>query len=389
VRISDVKHQHQAHRILQRALASRRLPHAYIFHGPPGVGRNMMAMRLAALLLCPNVHRVDAPTASPENANSVEWRDACGTCPDCRLLQAQTHPDLHLITKQLHRHHPDPQVRQRQGFQLSVEVIRHFLIEPAYIRSANARAKVFIVLQAERMSHSAQNALLKTLEEPPAETFIILIVQQTDQLLPTILSRCQHVPFSALPAHFVRRQLHRQRQLSAPAAHFLAAQSDGRLGLALEYADDQLFELKQPLLTAWAQHDNAAPTQLARQIEQTAAKLAEHRRQRDPDLSQPDATRTSLRTMLAVLAGAYRDAILLINHTEQEKTNLDQPEVIDNVAARWTQKTPEVIHLIAQAERQIEQNVNPTLALESLIVRAWSRRVRYTTPARQISEHYA
>ena len=145
----------------------------------------------------------------------------------------------------------------------------------------------------------------------------------------------------------------------------------------------------RPLLTAWAQHDNAAPTQLARQIEQAAAKLAEHRRQRDPELSQPDATRTSLRTMLAVLAGAYRDAILLINHTEQERTNLDQPQVIDNVAARWAQKTPDVIRLIAHAEQQIEQNVNPTLALESLIVRAWSRRVRSATPGRQISERYA
>ncbi len=389
MRISDVKHQDRAHRILQRALASRRLPHGYIFHGPAGVGRHMMAMRLAALLLCPNLRRVEAPTASPENGNSVEWRDACGSCPDCRLLQAQTHPDLHLVTKELHQHHPDPQVRQRQGFQLSVEVIRHFLIEPAYIRSANARAKIFIVLQAERMSHSAQNALLKTLEEPPAETFIILMVEQTDQLLPTILSRCQHVAFCALPADFVRRQLRQQRELPAPAAHFLAAHSDGRLGLALEYADDQLFELKRPLLTAWAQHDNAGPTQLARRIEQAAAKLAEHRRQRDPELSQPDATRTSLRTMLAVLAGAYRDAILLINHTEQERTNLDQPEVIDNVAARWAQKTPDVIRLIAHAEQQIEQNVNPTLALESLIVRAWSRRVRSATPGRQISERYA
>ena len=389
MRISDVKHQDRAHRILQRALASRRLPHGYIFHGPAGVGRHMMAMRLTALLLCPNLRRVEAPTASPENGNAVEWRDACGSCPDCRLLQAQTHPDLHLVTKELHQHHPDPQVRQRQGFQLSVEVIRHFLIEPAYIRSANARAKIFIVLQAQRMSHSAQNALLKTLEEPPAETFIILMVEQTDQLLPTILSRCQHVAFCALPADFVRRQLRQQRELPAPAAHFLAAQSDGRLGLALEYADDQLFELKRPLLTAWAQHDNAAPTQLARQIEQAAAKLAEHRRQRDPELSQPDATRTSLRTMLAVLAGAYRDAILLINHTEQERTNLDQPQVIDNVAARWAQKTPDVIRLIAHAEQQIEQNVNPTLALESLIVRAWSRRVRSATPGRQISERYA
>ncbi|MFQ6049176.1 MAG: hypothetical protein ACE5K7_07415, partial [Phycisphaerae bacterium] len=165
--IFDVKHQQRAQELIQRGLASGRMPHAYIFCGPSGVGKEMMAVRLAGVLLCSQPRVVDRPQGRAGLAGASRWRDACGQCRDCRLMQAGAHPDLHLISKELHSYHPDPEVRRLKGLELSVQVIRQFLIRPAAERSSLGRAKVFIVLQADRMSQAAQNALLKTLEEPP------------------------------------------------------------------------------------------------------------------------------------------------------------------------------------------------------------------------------
>jgi len=373
VRITDVRHQERAHRVLQRALGSNRMPHAYIFHGPPGVGKGMMALRLTRLLLCDEPVSIEPPAGVGDGAG-MAWRDACGRCRNCELVEAGTHPDLHLISKELHQHHPDPSVRQRKGLDLSVEVIRHFLIEPAGIRSASGGAKVFVVQEAERMTVAAQNALLKTLEEPPSGTFLILLAEQLEQLMPTILSRSQQVAFCVLPTGFVYDVLTGKRAVPDEAARFLAALSDGRLGLATEYAEDDLFALKRQVLSEWVGYDGRAPTELARVLEDASRELAKRQRQRNPEWSQGDAIRRGLRTILSVLAGAYRDCLLAECGGQIDRIHADQPEVIAKLGTRWAGGSADVIELIGQAERQIEQNVNPTLALEGLVVRAWRQR---------------
>jgi len=367
--------------VLQRALGSNRMPHAYIFHGPPGVGKGMMALRLARLLLCDEPAPIEPP-AGVGVGTAIAWRDACGRCRNCELVEAGTHPDLHLISKELHQHHPDPSVRQRKGLDLSVEVIRHFVIEPAGIRSACGGAKVFVVQEAERMTLAAQNALLKTLEEPPAGTFLILLVEQLEQLMPTILSRSQQAAFCALPKEFVHEVLTGDRAMPGEAARFCAALSDGRLGLATEYAEDDLFALKRQVLSEWANYDGRAPTELARTLEDAARELAKRQRQHNPRWSQGDAVRRGLRTILSVLAGAYRDCLLAACGGDVEMIHADQPEVIERLAARWSGRSADVIELIAHAERQIEQNVNPTLALEGLVVRAWAQHGKAPASAR-------
>ena len=381
MRITDVQHQERAHRVLQRALGSNRMPHAYIFHGPPGVGKGMMALRLARLLLCDEPAPIEPP-AGVGVGTAIAWRDACGRCRNCELVEAGTHPDLHLISKELHQHHPDPSVRQRKGLDLSVEVIRHFVIEPAGIRSACGGAKVFVVQEAERMTLAAQNALLKTLEEPPSGTFLILLVEQLEQLMPTILSRSQQAAFCALPKEFVHEVLTGDRAMPGEAARFCAALSDGRLGLATEYAEDDLFALKRQVLSEWANYDGRAPTELARTLEDAARELAKRQRQHNPRWSQGDAVRRGLRTILSVLAGAYRDCLLAACGGDVEMIHADQPEVIERLAARWSGRSADVIELIAHAERQIEQNVNPTLALEGLVVRAWAQHGKAPASAR-------
>jgi len=236
---SDVLHQDDAQNRLQRALHSGRLPHAYIFGGPDGVGKEMLATRLAALLLCerPQLRESPQELQTAENADGAvpTRREPCGHCTDCELLIAGTHPDLHHIYRMLNKHHPDSKVQKRKAGDLRVDVVRHFLIGCIGVHPSRGRAKVFIVREAERLSSGAQNAMLKTLEEPPEHSFLILLATTPDALLATTNSRCQHVAFRCLPAEFVAEQLRIQHNATPEAASFLAELSQGSLGLASRY----------------------------------------------------------------------------------------------------------------------------------------------------------
>lgn len=220
--LSDVLHQAGPQRYVQKAIRAGRLPHALIFAGPEGIGKQMFAERLAALLLC------ETPT------DTDGAFDACGQCVNCELSNAGTHPDYHVVHRLLNKFHPDANVRSRKATQLSIDVIRHFLIGPVGMRPSHATHKVFVIAEADRMNADAQNATLKTLEEPPNNSHLILIASSADSLLETIRSRCQVVQFSSLPTPFVREKLAAaQRNLSDPQAHFIAEMADGSIGRAV------------------------------------------------------------------------------------------------------------------------------------------------------------
>ena len=118
----------------------------------------------------------------------------CGTCESCRVFESGNHPDYHVITKELIRYHD--KTGKSKGIDLSIHVIRPELLDPAGRKAAMGRGKVFVIEQAELMNPQAQNALLKTLEEPAGRTLIVLLTDQPGSLLQTIRSRCQLVSFS-------------------------------------------------------------------------------------------------------------------------------------------------------------------------------------------------
>jgi DNA polymerase-3 subunit delta' len=217
VRFSDVHHQERALSIVRRALAGGRTHHAHLFEGPPGVGKELAGRALAAGLLC------EDPQRRPE-------ADACGECRACKLFAAGNHPDFHLIHRGLHKLHPDRSIRAGKGLFLAVDVIRHFLIEPSSSSPALGQRRVFLIRDAERMNEGAQNALLKTLEEPPGSGCLILVTSSAERLLPTIRSRCQRVSFDLLPPDYVQARLRELAGVEPGAARTLAAVSQGRLG---------------------------------------------------------------------------------------------------------------------------------------------------------------
>lgn len=381
--IFDVQYQPRAHRVVQRALAGRRMPHAYLFTGPEGVGRELMAIRLTQVLLCVSPVRGATGDAGATGGHAgIEMpdlgdlvpTDACGRCDDCHMVKAGTHPDLYLVYRQLNREHPDSQIRKQKALTLSVDIIRHFLIDPVARRPLRGRAKVFIVREAERLSDAAQNSLLKTLEEPPPDTFLILLTSATDRMLPTTKSRCQPVSFQPLPASFVAERLGSLRESTPqPERLFAARQSGGSLGVALRSIDDGLFELKRNWgrrVTEWVRPVRGfGPHSLGRPFLADATAIGKLASDRDPDMSDTDAARLGIQGLLAMIASFYQDAQRQVTGSAVEPINADQPEVIAALTATHSSRQlVAAMRQIAQADAAIGRNAALELTMETLFI---------------------
>jgi len=374
VSIFDVQHQDRAHRIIQRALASQRMPHAYLFAGPDGVGKEMLATRLAQTLLCESPQRKPLPESITGCLDNNEGLDACGQCQDCHMVQAETHPDLILIYRQLNKQHPDSTIRKQKALFLGVDIIRHFLVDRSGTRPNRGRARVFILREGERMNEAAQNCLLKTLEEPPPATFIILLTHAMDRMLPTTRSRCQQVFLQSLPTDFVEQQLQSLRpDADAKAVAYAARHCAGSLGNALRQIDDDIFSLKQSwgqqLIELIGSNRRTAPDALAKPFEADAKSLGKCVIDRDPDVSDTDATRAGLQMLLSVLGDFYLDALRKSAGSDMNLINADQPEIVDGITATQnTQSIMQSIRRLNQADTNLSRNANITLTLETLFI---------------------
>ncbi|MGB9623321.1 MAG: ATP-binding protein [Phycisphaerae bacterium] len=370
--IFDVRHQERAQRILLRALSGERLPHAYVFHGPPGVGKRMLADRLAMRLLCPQPRRIEPPEWAGEAFEGIDCVDACGDCPDCHTVRAETHADLHVIHRGLREFLSNPEARRRKGLELGVDIIRQFLIDAVGKRPMRGRAKVFIIEEAERLNEESQNAMLKTLEEPPATTFIILLTRAMERLLPTVRSRAHPVPFRALPAEFVEAKLRELRpNLPPDEATYLARLAGGRLGVAVRYADDGIQQMKRAVGEQLASLSPHTAEDFARMLGEQAAAYAARIADRDEGTdTETEIHRVGLRAMLAALATFYTDALRQRTGAAALPANVDQPRVIEAIVRRSSPRgLTNAIREIVAAESGIDRNVNVPLALASLAIR--------------------
>jgi len=385
--ICEVEHQRRGHRIVQRALACQRMPHAYLFAGPSGVGKEMLATGLAQTLLCESPVRRPLPESVAGATDDGRGLDACGTCQDCRLVNADTHPDLKVVYRQLNKQHPDSAVRKQKALVLGVEVIRHFLVDKVGTRPSRGRARVFIVREAERLNEAAQNSLLKTLEEPPKDTFIILLTDAMDRMLPTTRSRCQHVLFRSLPTAYVAQRLRTLRpEADAKEIAYVAEHAGGSLGAALRDLDDGVYALKRAwggrlveLADAGRQAASGAggsapcrlaPHELAKPFSEDARALGKCVVARDPEVSETDAMRVGLQTLLGVLADFYVDALRKATGARSSPINADQPGVVDQLAAVQSDRAlVSALNHLWQAEANISRNAHVELTLETLFLR--------------------
>jgi len=202
-RFSAILGHARAGEFLRTAVANDRLAHALVFAGPDGVGKRSVALALAAWQQCA------APSPS----------DACGDCAPCRQIAAGSHPDVQLVAVATGK--------KEIGVDRMRDLKRFMQLQPLC-----GKAKVAIIDNAHMLTVAAQNALLKTLEEPPSRSLLILVANNPDALLPTVRSRCQRLHFFALDTDSVVGILV-AHGIDAAAAREVAALAEGSPGRAL------------------------------------------------------------------------------------------------------------------------------------------------------------
>ncbi|HWR39517.1 MAG TPA: DNA polymerase III subunit delta' [Patescibacteria group bacterium] len=306
---------------LQGMVARGNVPHALLFVGPAGIGKQVAAQVTAAALLCVG------DTVRP-----------CGTCPSCRLNQRQVHPDLLRIG-------PD-------GAAIKIDQIRGLQHEAALAPVMGER-RVCIINDAELMTTQAANSLLKLLEEPPPGFLFILVAQDSRPLLPTILSRCCRLRFSVLPGDLLIRTLREQGQEESAAA-VAARLSGGRLGKALEILQpDGLMSRNQAM--EWLV-----------QISNEQGPLENKDTVNVEQLSSREAV-PLLQRLLVLL----RDLLLLCGkHDQQLIFNLDLVPRLTALMPRWTEPgLLAAMERVRATQRAVNGNANVRLSLEALWIR--------------------
>ena len=200
--------------LIARAAGRGTLPPSLIFAGPEGVGKRMAAVALAQFFNCPN--RTED--------------DSCGTCPSCARIARRVHADVLLI-------------EPGETGAIKIDQVRDAIERTAY-RPFEGRRRVVIVDGADAMNVEAQNALLKTLEEPPAASTFVLVTSKPDVLLPTVRSRCQRLRFGRLSPADVAAVLMREHDWAPTDAHAAASLSDGSIGAAIEGGTEEFVEAR-------------------------------------------------------------------------------------------------------------------------------------------------
>lgn len=316
---------------LQRSFLHQRVSHAYLFFGPPHVGKETLARATAAVLLC---HR-------PVGA------DPCGDCPSCLGIAAGTHPDMVTLSR------PLDEKTGRLKKNISVEQIRE-LRERLSQSTFGGRWKVAIITDADSVSAEAANALLKLLEEPTARTTIIVLAQAPDAVPATIRSRCQCLPCGEVPRATLLAAL-RARGISHAMADELSAVAGGCPGISLTYATHptayQDYQAEARQLLALATRGPGERLQLINALHQ--------------ELSDDERPTDAWTERLWIWTGVLRDALLLTTATP-ELNNLwlkNDPQL----ATLYQRGTVALTHSVAAAYRcheQLQRNANVQLVME-------------------------
>jgi DNA polymerase-3 subunit delta' len=320
---SVLGHQKQL-QTLRLGLQKGRLHHAYLLLGPEGVGKKTVAFCLVQAIHCTEIEG-----------------DFCGRCPACVRVRNGNHPDVRMI---------EPLSGKKE---ISIQQVREIEKELSY-RSFSGRRKVAIIDPAPLMSVPAQNALLKTLEEPPHDSLLILIAASAGGLLPTLRSRCMRLSFGPLPTGVIAEYLIIQRGKPADEAKCLAALAMGSLGAAMQMENGGLLEKRR----VWKQMLAALGARDYRGAITTAEAIA--------------ADRDESLEFLQWAGSWYRDLLIYaLTQSQDEIANIDMIDLIKQESSGVSLE--QLLALIAQtleATGEIQRNLNRRMVIERLLLGA-------------------
>ena len=313
--------------LLKQQIARNAVRHAYLFCGPPGVGRRTLAIRFARALDCPQ------PPAPGES---------CGTCRACQQIEAMQYPDLAVVQA------------ETEGGVLKIDQVRE-VNHSLSLKPYQSKYRVALFLRFQEANQNAQNALLKTLEEAPAHAILILTADNSEQLLPTIASRCEILRLRALPIEMVAGAL-RERGAEGEEARLLAHLSNGRPGYAMRLlADPDTLKARVDRLSDLLELLGA--TRVAKFA--YAEKLA-----KDKD---------NFRRVLLIWSSFFRDVLLSAAQATPGKTpgtsaplaNVDRTAEISQLSGQLSlQQARQTVSDLERAVERLERNVNPRLLAE-------------------------
>ncbi len=308
--------------ILQNALKSKRLSHAYLFVGEEGLAKYKTAFEFTKAINC--YEKVD---------------NACGKCIACRKASSQNHPDIKEI-------YPD-------GASIKIDQIRKMQQEILY-KPYESSKKVYIIHHADKMNLQAANSLLKTLEEPPSHAILILLASNIEKLLATIISRCQIVRFRLVADEIIKDKLSSNYDLDDKQAKLITSLASGRYEYASKLINnDEKLKERQTILDLAAELKNLNRVNLFSIVQKIMN------------------DREELNYTLDIILSWYRDLLMIKLNQSQEIINLDYQQELLEEAKHWSGKGLEkIIKLIEETNNVIKSiNVNLQLSLEVMFLR--------------------
>jgi DNA polymerase-3 subunit delta' len=321
--------------LLSRAIARETLPPSLLFAGPTGIGKRRVALALAATVNC----------LQPRTSSELE-RDACGDCASCKRIGRGVHLDVIVI-------------EPGDSGSIKIEQVRE-VIDRADYRPFEGRRRVVIIDEADALVPPAQNALLKTLEEPPSASVFVLVSSRPDALLPTVVSRCPRMRFAPLSTAEVADVLMRHHKYTEADARAAAADADGSIGRALEANSADLAEAR----------DDAG-----RLLEQ-AARVADPSRRLDAvkDLATSKggapAEREQMAARLRALASLLRDtSILAVGGDRRLLGNADLESTLASLARSFDgRRSTRAYNAVDEALGALERNASPKVVADWLVL---------------------
>jgi DNA polymerase-3 subunit delta' len=327
---SQIIGQEKAIRFLKKAIARGKIPHAFLFTGIQGIGKTTTAIAFTQAINC---------------LEPMEG-EGCGRCIMCRRLISGNFPDLIIIE-------PD-------GQNIKIEQIRELNRRLNY-RPVAGSYRVTIIKQAEEMNEEAANSFLKTLEEPPLGNILILETIEARDLLSTIVSRCQKIPFQPISFHLISEWLKTEMGMDGEKALLISRLSEGSLGRAINIAKATFLEERQDYLSKIMQ----LPTISKEQAMGTALEYAGRFKKRDKE--NDESVSTEMSELIGLWKTWYRDLILMkVDGPAELLINSDFSRKLKAISARLNiDNLIESFVILDQAQRDLDRNLNIGLIMEN------------------------